>query len=266
MNQSLFYDSIALRAIEFHHHRYRDYRRDSGIDMHYFGCMEAGCARLTDGTTEIVVQPGELFYIPKGCHYQSFWYADGVGRFLSLGFRTYPNPANRIYRLQKIEMTPEEATVLRQLANNMQQVNSLSVGLLYVLMGLTETHMATELVDRHNTLVERAMVYMQRNIHLSVPEMAAYCGTSPSTLYHAFRKTLGKPPNQVWHEIQVQKATELLVTTDLPIEEISSRLAFSSSSHFRKVFFAQAGKTPREVRREGTFFSPPPRSRKDTPQ
>ena len=258
MNDSIFSDSFVFHTLEFHHHRYRDYRRSSGAEMHYFGCMETGWARLTDGTTEIIVYPGELFYIPKGCRYQSFWYSDDIGRFLSLGFHTYPSSPNRVYRLQKIEMTAEETQVLRKLSENMT-VSSLSVGLLYTLLGLAERHMATEIVDRHNVIVEQATLYMHRHLRVSAEDMAEHCGVSVSTLYQAFRKATGKTPNQIWHEVQAQKAAELLVTTDVPIEEISLRLGFSSSSYFRKIFIAQTGKTPREVRRSGTFFSPPPK-------
>lgn len=46
----------------------------------------------------------------------------------------------------------------------------------------------------------------------------------------------------------VQNALDLLAHTDLTIEEISSKVGFSSSNYFRKVFFDITGKTPKEVR------------------
>ena len=54
-------------------------------------------------------------------------------------------------------------------------------------------------------------------------------------------------------EVQFSKAVELLITTDMQVEEISSLLNFSSTSYFRKVLYKHTGKTPREIRRTSPF-------------
>jgi len=47
-----------------------------------------------------------------------------------------------------------------------------------------------------------------------------------------------------------KKSIDLLQTTDLPIEEISGMMGFSSSSYFRKVLKEHTGKTPHEIRKD----------------
>lgn len=258
MDDSVFSDSFTFRTLEFHRHHYTDNR--GGTPIHFLGFMLNGWARLTDGAADFTVCPGDLFYIPKGCRYQSFWHSEDTVRFLSFGFRTYPGLRSRAYRLQKIDCTTQERQILLQLSEHMQ-VSSLSVGLLYMLFGLVEQHMIVEIVDRHNDIVERAMLYMNRHNHASAGKLAEHCGIGVSTLYLAFRKTVGKTPHEVWQEVQTQKAVELLTTTDLRVEEISDRLGFSSSSHFRRIFTNHTGRTPREVRKDSVFHAGPPRSR-----
>ncbi|MBQ1211258.1 MAG: helix-turn-helix domain-containing protein [Clostridia bacterium] len=91
---------------------------------------------------------------------------------------------------------------------------------------------------------------MRRDPYVTVGEVAAYCGVSESGLYALFKSTLNETPNRVRRQILCERAKELLSTTDLTVEQISSQLSFSSSSYFRKVFYEHIGKTPREVYRE----------------
>jgi len=253
VKDSDFFDQYHFRIIEFQRYHYTDNR--AGVPVHYFGCLKSGWAKLTDGTTEITVHPGELFYIPKGCRYQSYWHAEGTIRFLSIAFTAFPNPSHRTYRLQKIDCTPEEQEIVQRFMDQPPAFGALGIGRLFVLIGMAESHMSVELIDRRSDIVERAMLYMNRRNRINAEELAAHCGISVSTLYQAFRKSLKKTPGEVWHEVQIQKATEMLLTTDLRIEEISDRLEFSSSSYFRKIFKAQTGKTPREVRKSSPFFT-----------
>lgn len=250
MEDSVFSDFFIFRMLEFHHRHYTDNR--CGTPLHYFGYMLNGRGRLTDGVSDITVHPGDLFYIPKGCRYQSYWYSEGTVRFLSFGFRTYPGSRSRCYRLQKIDCTEKETELLQTLTQHLE-VNSLSVGLLYTLFGLAQTHMHTEIVDRHNDIVEQAMLFMHRSSRLRAEDVARHCGVSISTLYYAFRHSIKKTPLEVWHEIQTQKASEMLTATDLSVEEISDRTGFSSPSHMRRILMQNTGKTPREIRRGGMF-------------
>ena len=53
--------------------------------------------------------------------------------------------------------------------------------------------------------------------------------------------------------LAVQLVFAAAAGTDLSVEDISRLLGFSSSSYFRKVFFAGTKKTPREYRRSKQF-------------
>lgn len=47
----------------------------------------------------------------------------------------------------------------------------------------------------------------------------------------------------------IQHAIELLIHTEMSIEEISRTIGFSSSNYFRKIFYKLTKKTPKELRK-----------------
>lgn len=64
-----------------------------------------------------------------------------------------------------------------------------------------------------------------------------------------FSKYVGVTPNEYLNRIRIEKAIELLRTTDWSIERIGSTVGYSSGSYFIKVFHKLTGETP------GTFRS-----------
>lgn len=68
-----------------------------------------------------------------------------------------------------------------------------------------------------------------------------------------FKEKAGCTPNDYKLKVKYQKGTELLLTTDKSVEEISAIIGFSSASHFRRVLKSQIGLTPKEVRKNSNF-------------
>jgi AraC-like DNA-binding protein len=83
---------------------------------------------------------------------------------------------------------------------------------------------------------------------VAVETLAGLCGMSASHFHAVFRREVGLTPVRYRHTLLVQEAMELLLRTNLPVEEISDRLGFSSSCYFRRVFSGITGKTPLEIR------------------
>ena len=74
--------------------------------------------------------------------------------------------------------------------------------------------------------------------HLSVPYIS-----------RAFRKQTGRSLLDYIHELRINCAASLLVTTDLSVAEISSEVGFESFRTFSRVFKLLKGTTPSEYRR-----------------
>ncbi len=248
MNDIDFFNGFVFNEFSFAQSRRND--NTNGIARHYIGYMKRGQGRLISERERIDLEVGDLFYIPKGCRYQSEWSgAEGIC-FDSLGFDCFPS--RHRYRLQKLRGNEEILAVLRPLSAD-KRVDAVAVGRLYTLLGLMEPFLQSEEAGRQDALIEKALAVLAGDLRISIPQLAAACTVSEATLYNAFRKGLHQPPNAVRQELLCKEAAELLITTNLSVEEVSDRCGFSSASYFRKILLKVTGKTPSQLRREAEY-------------
>ena len=234
---------LLLTYREYH---YNDARQ--GNDCHYIGFMRHGQGRIVGENTEMLIREGELFYIPMGFRYESHWSGTPEVIFDSFGFTYFPHEASDSYPLQKIPTTPEILACVDALAEH-KAVDCHSIARLYFLLDAVLPLMHTGVSSSKQVAVDEAIAYMQDLKRLSVPELARHCRVSESGLYAAFRTVKGCTPVEMWHRMQTEKAVDMLLTTDLSIEEICEKLGFCSASYFRKILRTYTGKTPREIRK-----------------
>lgn len=83
---------------------------------------------------------------------------------------------------------------------------------------------------------------------LSVAELAAVCGLSPSHFIHGFTQTFGRPPHQYVLSLRLDFAETLLLKGDMKIEEVAHYSGFSSQSHLTSAMRRYRGRTPAQVR------------------
>jgi len=84
---------------------------------------------------------------------------------------------------------------------------------------------------------------------LSVSDMAARAGLSPSRFSQVFRNRFGRPPHQFLLHLRIQRAQDLLHHTSLTMRDISAQCGFSDVHHFAKTFKRLSGQTPGSYRR-----------------
>ncbi len=84
---------------------------------------------------------------------------------------------------------------------------------------------------------------------ISLKEVAGVFGYEYHYLSRLFNKTYDISFNQLVNGYRVEKATELLQETDLPITEIVSQSGFQSIRNFNLVFKATVGKNPKDMRK-----------------
>lgn len=251
MDNTLFCRSFAFLEYRFSRYHYTDAR--GGVSSHYLGYMKAGHARLVSAREEIEVQPGDAFYIPQGCRYESYWYGEPEIRFDSLAFQLFPQAGGARYPLQRLGQLEGDAEALRQSLSGGIAVDCASVSRLYALLSLLLPDMQTLAESREEELVRRALAYMGEHIESDVPQIAQACCVSPSTLYAAFRLRTGDTPVHARQRLLADRAVDLLMTTDLPVEQISAQLGFSSPAYLRRILRRATCKTPREIRRSAQF-------------
>jgi AraC family transcriptional regulator len=103
------------------------------------------------------------------------------------------------------------------------------------------------LVDRR---VRRAVELMHAHMERELPleELAAAAYLSPFHFARLFKKVTGASPHAYLAALRVERAKNLLATTDLSITEIATRVGYASSSHFSKAFRQATALTPRAFR------------------
>jgi len=85
---------------------------------------------------------------------------------------------------------------------------------------------------------------------ISPPELASQAGMSTRQLERLFRRYLNRSPKRYYMELQLQKARNLLMQTDMSVINVALASGFASPSHFSKCYRAQFHTTP--YRERGT--------------
>lgn len=246
LNDIKFFKSF--RFYLFRHRQYHHTDMTSGSPYHYLAQMVNGSGKIVADGITLNLNKGDVFYIPKGLCYHSHWYPENESvAFYSFGFEFFPLRSSS-FKLQKIELTHGETALFDALKENLIR-SPQTVGRLYYLLGEISPRLLTDKRITCKT-VNTALEFMRNNPQSSIKEVAEFCDISESGLYIKFKKYLSKTPVTIKQEILTDKAKELLSNTDLPIEQISDSLGFSSSSYFRKIFYQKTQKTPTAYRKE----------------
>jgi AraC family transcriptional regulator len=85
---------------------------------------------------------------------------------------------------------------------------------------------------------------------ISLPQMASACGLSVSHFATAFRHSTGVTPHRWLMARRVDRAKDLMRSTEAPLAEIALKCGFSEQSHFTRVFSQTTGTTPAQWRQE----------------
>lgn len=93
---------------------------------------------------------------------------------------------------------------------------------------------------------------VSKNVHLEnqVSYYADLLHISTRKLRNITNKIFGKPPKDIIHDFQTEKAMHLLSNTDIPIKEISFTLGFSDPSNFSNFFKNRTQKSPHNFRKK----------------
>jgi len=243
----IFFENFKFHHYVLHKSNYTDNR--AGVRKHYLAYMEQGHSRIVSEGRTITVQPGDVFYIPKGLRYQSYWEGEDEIRFLSFGFQYFPESLDKPYLLQIIDCPRELKEQVQQISVS-GKADSALLGSFYSALAALLPYMASGRQDPRQALAEKARTFLWEHTDCKVSDVARHCLVSESVLYDVIKKETGMTPNELRQRILCEKAEQLLATTDRSVQEISDRLGFSSTSYFRKVLRSRTGKTPREIRKE----------------
>lgn len=94
--------------------------------------------------------------------------------------------------------------------------------------------------------------YIEGNLDkkISIATLASICCLSPHRFGNLFKEIMGCPPHQYLLKIRLQKAMQLLSTSNTPVCDIAKRLGFFDQPHFTRLFKTTTGLTPTNYRKK----------------
>lgn len=120
------------------------------------------------------------------------------------------------------------------------------VGMMYSLernIELSKDHAHVDMINKARLRIREAL-----ESSLTIQQIAEELGVSYSNFRKQFKLYTGLSPAIYQQDLKLQRAKELLTTTDLSIKEIAYRLNFDSPDYFSAKFKIKTGRKPSEMR------------------
>ncbi len=165
-----------------------------------------------------------------------------------------PDISNPVIHLHRHE---ETVSLIEQLYQYMSQVHTYSTlvaatGALSQLLGVIQMRMRSS-EQRNRTAdenIDRTVEFMQRNLgrKLTLKDLATLAGMSPNHYGVLFGKRYYSTPIDYFNRMKIQRACELLTTTDMRIGEVGEQLGFPDPYYFSRLFKKVMGIAPRDYR------------------
>lgn len=94
--------------------------------------------------------------------------------------------------------------------------------------------------------LQQALAFIDSHLDgdLTLPHLAETLDISPHHFAHVFRRAVGIAPHKYVIRRRVERAKELLETTDLPIVQVALSVGCANQSHFSAMFHRVTGLTP----------------------
>ncbi len=216
---------------------------------------------VTVGTTmrQMTYAAGTLFYIPEGITYSASWQGEDGILFYAIDIISNKYDVNSTghFEIQSIPAlsTPETAAcfaeIFRLFATEERMDRIRAVGMYYTFYADALPHLTMETPVVYNEAVLAAVSYIGAHYKedFSMAALSLACNISESRLYHLFCEELGTTPVFFKNKVRVERAAQLLKTTDLPVSAVAEEVGYHSTAYFREIFKSYTGFSPAKYRK-----------------
>ena len=206
-----------------------------------FGCFSPVTYLDRIGVT--VIRP--LIYCPE---------KEIIG-FIMLGHVRTDMPFSAI--LGKIEEYRFDVSKTQTLYDSLPVFDSQKIDGIMGVVDMLVTCLVSEniLYTKHNESYEAVRKYIYNNYDkkLTARDIAHNVHMSKTTLYKTVKTFTGYSINEFLNLVRIEKSKELLVGTDIPIENIAKKLGFSSITYYTRLFKKAVGVPPSVYRKNGKY-------------
>jgi len=214
-------------------------------------------------------QPGEMLFIPAGVNYASRWHE--AGEFSLLGFspQFFEQVAHESVRVRRIELLPHIGVsdpLVQQIGLALKSDieakhpagcifgESLATALVIHLLKQYSIWEARSVSDNEGCLsdyqLQKVLVYIQDHLEqdIALSDIASVVNLSQYHFCRLFKASTGLAPHQYLTQCRIDRAKQLLQTTQLTITDIAFAVGLNNHSSFTRLFRRFVGVTPKEFR------------------
>ena len=117
---------------------------------------------------------------------------------------------------------------------------------LFKLLSVLCIRESQSIISENFLSIERGIKYLENDDEqrLSLDEVAKLCFVTPAYFRRAFRKSSGMSPLEYRNKRKIERAKELLDSTELSIADVADALGYENPSYFCRVFKRDVGVAP----------------------
>lgn len=199
--------------------------------------------------------------VPERCVVLQF-----SGKSILGGIEAFPElaPLERLLAdsMRGILFSPETTRIAAPLMNDLLKANGFQrvYKLLELLEVLSEAKSSTLLAsptfrvdpERYqSSTINQVLAYLAAHLDekLTESDLARYAGMQTSAFSRFFRRHTDVPFVQYLNRLRINRASELLISSDMPITDICYRCGFNNVSNFNRQFLEQKAMPPSRFRR-----------------
>lgn len=129
-----------------------------------------------------------------------------------------------------------------------------ALGHLYLILdalaGASTSRCPLSHTKRSDHYISQALSYMQHHYQepLAIEDLASYCNLNRSYFGKLFKEKCHVSPQQFLLQYRMEKATQLLLQTELPIHMVGQAVGYNNQLHFSKAFKSIYKKSPKQFR------------------
>lgn len=259
--------SLYITDIGYYPHAYCHYRERQQPIAEYvlIYCMEGeGWCRIDDQTFDIhsnqyIILPAQHphAYGADKEHPWTIYWLHFTGQHAAVYSEGQQKPCDILpthnSRINERQVVFEEIFSTLERATDLESLRYASSLLHYYLASMRYLHhfrSTTTTPSGVNEMASAVKRYMHENLEhrLNLEQLAKYAGYSPSHFSLLFRQQTGQSPLACLNNMKIERACQLLTTTNMRINQICHKVGFDDSYYFSRLFKQQTGLSPKQYR------------------
>lgn len=228
------------------------------IDFHDLTFVISGKACYYINGEKVIVEAGDLLYIPEGCMREAYTYEESPMHCYPFNFQ-WENPYNHVHlpfpHVMKKMITKEILDYIaefKQVWMNRQPFYKLQARALFELILhriLANYHMMS--ASTIDPRVKKATYYITEHYFedITVRTLAEQANLNPVYFGKLFRETTGSTCKEYLNRIRINNAEMMLSSGDFNVSETAERCGFHDISYFSNLFKVMKGYSPSAARK-----------------